>query len=91
MAELVDARGLESRVERRSGSTPDKPNMTTVKEAVLEEAKKFGITPKDEDIEFIVWEKTGYPSFWPDQSKTPEENFRQQLRDYFSSLKKDHL
>lgn len=55
-----------------------------VDEVVLEEAAKFNIKPSENDIENIVWSHTGYPCFWPDREKTPEENFRKQLQDYFS-------
>jgi hypothetical protein len=60
----------------------------TVYEVVLEEAAKFNLKPAEDEIEDIVWSHTGYPSFWPDQSKTPEENFRMQLQEYFSKNKK---
>lgn len=37
----------------------------------------------DEFCEFIIWEKTGYPSFWniPEDGNTPNECFRKQLQD----------
>ena len=43
----------------------------------------------DEEIEFIVWEKTGYPSFWciPQDGATPEECFRKQVREYAEKRK----
>jgi hypothetical protein len=36
------------------------------------------------EAEFIVWEKTGYPSFWdiPTDGQTPEECFRKQVQEY---------
>jgi len=35
----------------------------------------------DDECEFILWEKTGYPCFWniPEDGSTPEECFRHQL------------
>lgn len=54
-------------------------------DVVREEATKAGKTVLDDDIEFIVWEFTGYPCFWPDSTKTPEENFRAQLSEYFNA------
>ena len=38
----------------------------------------------DEFCEFVLWEKTGYPSFWniPKDGNTPEECFRKQLSDF---------
>lgn len=38
------------------------------------------------EIEHVIWSKTGYPCFWPDASKSPEENFRAQLAEYFSAM-----
>ena len=34
-----------------------------------------------EFLEFVIWEKTGFPSFWniPKDGNTPEECFRNQL------------
>ena len=36
----------------------------------------------DEDVEFILWERTGYPSFWciPRDGNTIEECLRKQLK-----------
>ena len=34
----------------------------------------------EKDAETAIWELTGFPGFWPDDSKTPEENFRAQLQ-----------
>jgi len=44
----------------------------------------------NDDIEFIVWEKTGYPSFWniPEDGKTAEECFRKQLQDFKNEISK---
>ncbi len=38
------------------------------------------------DSETAIWELTGFPGFWPDSSKTPEENFRAQLQEIRSGL-----
>lgn len=63
--------------------------MTILYDAVIEEGAKFNIKPADDsEIENIIWSHTGYPCFWPDQSKTPEENFRMQLKEYFSERAK---
>lgn len=40
----------------------------------------------DSDLEFLVWNRTGFPSLWPDADKTPEENFRSQLRKFKTAL-----
>ena len=37
----------------------------------------------DEFIEFVVWEKTGYPSFW---EGSPEKCFRKQLQEFKDTL-----
>jgi len=52
-------------------------------ELVREEAAKAGyplIT--DADAEYILWNHTGYPAFWP-HGKTSGEHFREQLRAFF--------
>ena len=43
----------------------------------------FPEATKDE-IDFILWEKTGFPSFWDIgiDGNTPEECLRKQLQDY---------
>ena len=59
----------------------------TLIEVVREECAKFGFCPEDDQVEYIIWEKTGYPDFWPDKAKTPEENFRQQIREWAQTVK----
>lgn len=52
-----------------------------VYDIVREELRAAGILEVGDDtIEYLIWEKTGYPHFWPDSTKTPEENFRNQIR-----------
>lgn len=57
-------------------------------DAVLEEAAKVGVSVKEDEIENIIWSHTGFPCFWPDKEKTPEENFRAQLKEFFEERKK---
>jgi hypothetical protein len=45
-------------------------------------AREYFPDASDEELEHIIWEHTGYPEFWPDGSKTPEENFRMQLQEF---------
>lgn len=61
----------------------------TIGDVVREEGAKFGFAniPAGE-VEAIVWEETGYPFFWPDDKKTPEESFRGQLREFFEASRK---
>jgi len=59
--------------------------MPTVGEVVREECLKAGVTLKDADVEYVLWEKTGYPCFWPDSTKTPEENLRMQVKEWAKS------
>jgi len=49
----------------------------------LEIAKEIFPDKSDEELDFIIWEKTGFPSFWniPEEGKTPEECLRKQLRE----------
>ena len=46
-----------------------------------EVAKEYFPDESDEFIEHVIWEHTGFPSFWniPEDGNTPEECFRKQL------------
>ena len=61
--------------------------MTTILDVVMLEARRVGVTVTEDYAEHIIWSETGYPCFWPDRSKTPEENFRIQVREYFDRLR----
>jgi len=54
----------------------------TIAQIVREECHAYGVTLDDEDIEYVLWEETGYPCFWPDATKSPEENLRHQIREW---------
>lgn len=56
--------------------------MPTIQDLVKEECRKVGVTITDEALEHVIWEETGYPCFWPDPDKTPEENMRTQVREW---------
>jgi hypothetical protein len=47
-------------------------------------AKEYFPAADDDFIEFVIWEETGYPSFWniPKDGNTPEECLRTQLRKF---------
>lgn len=51
---------------------------------VLEVVREYFPDASDEEIDWIVWEQTGFPSFWniPKDGNTPEECFRKQLREF---------
>jgi len=38
----------------------------------------------DDEIEWILWEETGYPCFWDGE---PEESLRKQLQEYKNRIK----
>lgn len=69
---------------------PPKPAGATVLEVIHEEAAKAGRSVADGEAEYVLWEFTGYPCFWPDAAKTPEENLRAQLAEYFADPKAAH-
>ena len=48
----------------------------------LDIAKRYFPKADDEFLEFVIWEKTGFPSFWniPKDGNTSEECFRKQLK-----------
>jgi hypothetical protein len=45
-------------------------------------AREYFPDATDDQLEYIIWEHTGFPEFWPDSSKTPEDNLRMQLQEY---------
>ena len=87
--EELRAAALQNQQTEREGSTHliigtgGKP--FTVLDVMREEAAKCGKTVDKKDAEWILWEQTGYPCFWPDREKTPEENLRMQLHEFFSA------
>lgn len=55
----------------------------TVNEAVIDEAKKHGVDLSTSDAEYVLWEKTGYPSFFaPGPGETTEDALRRQVREW---------
>lgn len=53
-----------------------------------EELAPFGLKLSDDEREFILWEKTGWPCFWSPKKgeRTPEDCLRRQLREAFVEL-----
>ena len=51
---------------------------------VTDVVKEYFPDATEEFIDFIIWSKTGYPSFWniPEDGNTPEECFRKQLKQF---------
>lgn len=47
--------------------------------------EELGSGYSDADLDAILWEHTGFPHFWPDRDKTPQENCRQQLREFMAA------
>ena len=43
----------------------------------------------DDEVDFILWEETGFPAFWNIgvDGNTPEECLRKQLQEFKDSLK----
>jgi hypothetical protein len=64
----------------------------TCRDAVKEEAAKFGLSLTDNEANDVAWNFTGFPSFWniPADGATPEECFRTQLKRYFADPKAAH-
>ena len=56
-------------------------------EIVQEEGKKLGFNVSETDADYILWEETGFPSYWPDRTITPEENLRVQATEFFEGAK----
>lgn len=58
-------------------------NLATRKLTWIELAREeLGPGYSDAVLDAILWEETGFPCYWPDRDKTPEENCRQQLREF---------
>ena len=57
-------------------------------EIVKEEAAKASLPiPDDETADFILWEETGFPEFWPSGHASPEAACRFQLMEFFSGVR----
>ena len=50
----------------------------------IEIAREYLPRLADEELDHVIWEYTGFPSFWniPKDGNTPEECFRKQLLAY---------
>lgn len=55
------------------------------------EAERHDVHINDEQAEYILWNFTGYPSFWPAGFETPAHALRKQLHDYFEIRKAGFL
>lgn len=57
----------------------EKPNFNPISIA-----KEYFPLANEEELNFIIWEYTGYPSFWNigKDGKTSEECFRKQLSEF---------
>jgi hypothetical protein len=42
----------------------------------------------DGELEYVIWNHTGFPIFWTDPSKTPVENFEAQIAEYAAQIAK---
>lgn len=51
---------------------------------LLEIVREYIPDASEEEVDFILWEFTGYPSFWniPKDGKTVEQCLRKQLSDF---------
>lgn len=52
-------------------------------ELVQAVAAEFGETVDLADADYLLWEYTGFPSFWPRADISAAQQAREQLRDYF--------
>lgn len=46
-------------------------------------AEEFGLILSDDEVDYALWEHTGYPSFWQGD---PAECCKAQLREHFGSV-----
>lgn len=53
----------------------------TKEPTALDIAREYLPEMSDDDLNYVIWNHTGFPSFWrPEDGKTPEECFRTQLK-----------
>jgi len=58
-----------------------------MKKNVVEIAKEYFPNATKKELYFIIWEETGYPTFFaPKEGETAEDVFRQQLIKYKNSI-----
>ena len=57
--------------------------------SALQIAREYFPEATEEEIEYVIWEQTGFPSFWQihKDGATPEECFRKQLAEFAASVK----
>lgn len=60
----------------------------TIGDEVRKKAAQFGFTLTEEQVEHVIWSKTGFPCFWPRADKTPLQNLQKQLYDFFAFAKR---
>ena len=61
--------------------------IVTALEVVQQEGRKIlGEEISDKDADWILWEHTGFPCFWPDRTASPEENLRRQVREFLQNV-----
>ena len=60
----------------------DRKEKLTFADVVKSVAQEFDRTVTDADIDYILWEHTGFPAFFDGD---PEECVRRQVKEYFES------
>lgn len=62
--------------------------MTTKNKTLGDIVKEYFPDAAPDFIEYMVWERTGYPCFWdiPSSGSTPEECFRKQLLEFKAEI-----
>ncbi len=53
-------------------------------EMAQDEAHQAGLELTDKQADTVLWEYTGFPSFW--QGESAEAHFRKQIREWVASL-----
>lgn len=57
-----------------------------LEQVVLEECARFGLKLHPDNVDYVIWEKTGFPCFWPNHKLTPEDNLRFQVAEWAHSV-----
>lgn len=56
-------------------------------EEVQRIGKAYGFTPTEQEANVVLWEHTGFPSFWPNPSIPGHWNLRRQVRQFFRNAR----
>lgn len=75
----------EEPVSEKEGTMPGHYDLPPVKFIQMIDGE-YGLSLSDHDAEWLMWERTGWPEFWPRGFDSPAEAFEAQVRDQLRCL-----